>query len=163
MCSLIKSREINIESIRLNLDRRGARYTKMAYINTVIKHGTAGPRWSSLCSAAAAPAAPPAGKTPIVASIPFHMADAHKYSGSRKLTSGIAMAPTWMRTFASGDSSKKDDVPRTASGEVQRQNNFASEVGKKMQEVAPGGDPAESASSAKGEQPKQERDKGGSK
>lgn len=78
------------------------------------------------------------------------MADAHKYSGSRKLTSGIAMAPTWMRTFASGDSSEKDDVPRTASGEVQRQNNFASEVGKKVREVAPGGDPAESASSGEG-------------
>jgi hypothetical protein len=39
MCSLIKSREVNIESIRLNLDSWGARYTKMAYINTVIKHG----------------------------------------------------------------------------------------------------------------------------
>ncbi|KKY36317.1 hypothetical protein UCDDA912_g03761 [Diaporthe ampelina] len=103
----------------------------MAYLNTVIKRATGGPRLSYLCGAATA-------RTAVI-------------------------APTASRTFGSESNSKWDDVPRTATGEVQKQTNFASEVGKKMQEVAPGGDPAESASSGKGEQPKQERDKGGSK
>lgn len=67
--------------------------------------------------------------------------------------------PTWSRTLASVNSSSKDDVTRTATGEVQKQNNFASEVEKKMQEITPGGDPAESASNEKGEQTKQKRDK----
>lgn len=75
----------------------------------------------------------------------------------------VVMVSKSARTFASEDNSKKDDVPRTATGKVKKQTNFASEVGKKMQEVAPGGDAAESASSGKGEQIKQERDKGGSK
>lgn len=73
------------------------------------------------------------------------------------------MAPRSSRTFASEKDSKNDGVPRTATGEVQKQTNFASEVGKKMQEVAPGGDPAESARSGKAEQSKQERERGGSK
>lgn len=73
------------------------------------------------------------------------------------------MAPRSSRTFASEKDSEKDDVPRTASGEVQKQTNFASEVGKKMQEVSPGGDAADSASSGKGEQSKQERERGVSK
>lgn len=73
------------------------------------------------------------------------------------------MSPGSSRTFASGDKPKKDDVPRTATGEVQKQTNFASEVGKKMQEVAPGGGPADSAGGGRGEQPKQGRDKERSK
>lgn len=72
------------------------------------------------------------------------------------------MSPRSSRTFASEDKPKKDYVPRTATGEVQKQTNFASEVGKKMQEVAPGGGPADSAGGGKGGQPRQKRDKEGS-
>lgn len=73
------------------------------------------------------------------------------------------MAPSSSRTFASEKQSEKNDAPQTATGEVQKQTNFASEVGKKMQEVAPGVDAADAASREKGEQSKQEREKGGFK
>ena len=132
----------------------------MAYLNTVIKRATGGPRLSYLCGAATARTA---AKAPIVASVQAHMIDAHEHPRNSRTGLAIVIAPTASRTFGSESNSKRDDVPRTATGEVQKQTNFASEVGKKMQEVAPGGDPAESASSGKGEQSKQERDKGGSK
>ncbi|KAL1881827.1 hypothetical protein Daus18300_000880 [Diaporthe australafricana] len=73
------------------------------------------------------------------------------------------MAPIFSRAFASESGTKKYDVPRTATGEVQKQTNLASEVGKKMQEAATGANSADSTTSGNGETPKQEHVKGGSK
>ena len=142
-----------------SIDIEAFPYLKMAHLNTVAKCAGA-PRWSHVCKAAAAR---PTGKAPVNASNPVPY-DRHT-SATRFSQADLSAvtALTCSRTFASQGSPQKDDVPRAATGEVQKQNNFASEVGKKMQEVAPGGGPADSAKSGSGEQPKQERDKGGSK
>lgn len=78
-----------------------------------------------------------------------------------ELTASAVIAQPWSRTFANEQGSQKDDVPRTPTGEVQKQNNFASEVGKKMQKAATGGDEEPSLNRGKEELPKQEGDKKG--
>ncbi|ROW06138.1 hypothetical protein VMCG_04608 [Cytospora schulzeri] len=48
-------------------------------------------------------------------------------------------------------SDSKDDVPRTATGEPQKLNNLASEIGKKMEKAAPGGESSSPAVSGGGQ------------
>lgn len=49
----------------------------------------------------------------------------------------IAPGPVSIQHFSSGP---EDDVPRTATGEPQKLNSLASEIGKKMEKAAPGGE-----------------------
>ncbi|KUI60808.1 hypothetical protein VP1G_07996 [Cytospora mali] len=60
----------------------------------------------------------------------------------------IAPGPISFQHFYSDS---KDDVPRTSTGEPQKLDNFASEIGKKMEKASPGGESSSPAASGSGQ------------
>lgn len=112
--------------------------------STLVKRATAAPSLV-LCKTTIARAA---GKLPG----PYQTDKALSTSclGNRRANVPVVVTPgpVSIKNFSSDS---KDDVPRTSTGEPQKLNNLASEIGKKMAEAAPGGESSSPAVSGSGQ------------